>query len=177
MKKVVGDKEVIIYNKRPALLCSVPEIFGIENHAHCYHHLKEDFSSFLNKNITRGNIGKENEFQWLDSIVYARLEHDYNVRMVELRRFNDALATWVGDNAPERWAMSKFPKKRWDKMTTNFDESLTIMLRDECHHSIYNFIMGHMAKLGAMLVKQKEELTTWEGFIRPKIKKCDVKYY
>ena len=64
--------------------------------------MKEDFSSFLNKNIIRGNIGKENELQWLDSIVYARLQHDYNVRMVELRGFNDALATWVEDNAPER---------------------------------------------------------------------------
>ena len=67
--------------------------------------------------------------------------------------------------------MSKFPKKKWDKTTTNFDESLTIMLKDKCHHSIYNFIMGHMAKLGAMLVKQKAESTTWEGSIRPKIKK------
>ena len=171
LKKVVGDKEVVIISgRRPALLRSVPEIFGIENHAYCYHHLKEDFSSFLNKNIIRGTTGKENALQWLDNIAYARLEHDYNVRMVELRRFNDALATWVEDNAPERWAMSKFPKKRWDKMTTNFDESFTIMLRDECHHSISNFIMEHMAKLGAMLVKQKEESTTWEGSIGPKIK-------
>ena len=30
LKKVVGDKEVIIYNRRPALLRSVPKIFGIE---------------------------------------------------------------------------------------------------------------------------------------------------
>ena len=92
LKKVVGDKEVIISDRRPALLHSVPAIFGVENHAHCYHHLKEDFSSFLNKNIIRGNIGKENALQWYDSIAYARLEHDYNVLIVELRRFNDALA-------------------------------------------------------------------------------------
>ena len=42
------------------LLHSVPEIFGGENHAYCYHHLKENFSSFLNKYNIKGNKGKEN---------------------------------------------------------------------------------------------------------------------
>ena len=127
LKNVVGDEEVvIIFDRCPALLRSVPEIFGVENHSHCYHKLKEDFNSFMNKNIIRGNTGKENALQWLDNIAYARLEHDYNVCMVGIRRFNDALATWVEDNALEHWVMSKFPKKRWDKMTTNFDESFTL---------------------------------------------------
>ena len=171
LKKVIGDKKVVIISdRRPALLCSVPEIFGVENHAHCYHHVKEEFSSFLNKNIIKGNKGKENALQWLDSIAYARLEHDYNVRMCELRKFNDALATWVEDNSPKCWAMSKFPKNRWDKMTTNFDESFTVWLRDERHYSICHFMMEHMDKLAAMLVKNKEESTTWEGSIGPKIK-------
>ena len=31
--------------------------------------------------------------QFLDSITYARLEHDYNVFMFELRKYNDASAT------------------------------------------------------------------------------------
>ncbi|RVW81779.1 hypothetical protein CK203_049535 [Vitis vinifera] len=34
------------------LLHSVPEVFGLENHAYCYCHLKENFSSFL-ANITQ----------------------------------------------------------------------------------------------------------------------------
>ena len=89
LKIVVGNKEVIIISDRyPALLHSVPEVFGIENHTYCYHHLKENFSSFLSKHNTQGNKGKENALQFLDSIVYERLEHDYNVSMFELKKYN-----------------------------------------------------------------------------------------
>ena len=56
--------------------------------------------------------------------------------MYELQKYNDALATWVLDNSLEHWAMSKFPKQRWDKMTTNFTESFNVWLRHERHHSI-----------------------------------------
>ncbi|KAL6329751.1 hypothetical protein AAG906_035399 [Vitis piasezkii] len=112
-KKVVGDKEVVIISDRhPALLRSVPEVFGLANHAYCYRHLKENFSSFLSKHNTRGNKGKENALQFLDSIAYAR---------------------------------------------------------NERHHSICTFLMEHMAKLGSMLVKHKEESNNWKGCIGPKI--------
>ena len=94
LKIVVGNKEVIIISDRhPALLRSVPEMFVLENHVYCYHHLKENFSSFLSKHNTRGNKGKENALQFLYSIAYGRLEHDYNVSMFELKKYNDALAT------------------------------------------------------------------------------------
>ena len=133
-----------------------PKVFGLENHAYCYHHLKENFSSFFSKQKTKRNTGKKNALQFLDSIAYARLEHDYNVSMYELWKYNDALATWVEDNALKHCAMSKFPKQRWDKMTTNLVESFNVWLRNERHHSIWNFLMEHMAKLGPMLVKHKE---------------------
>ena len=102
LKKIVGDKEVVIISDRhPALLRSVLKVFGLENHVYCYRHLKENFSSFLSKHNTRRNKGKENTLQFLDSIAYARLEHDYNVAMFELRKYNDTLATWVEENAPK----------------------------------------------------------------------------
>ena len=102
LNKVVAEKEVVIISDRhPALLRSVPEVFGLENHAYCYRHLKENFSTFVSKQITKGNKGKENALQFLNSIAYARLEHDYNVSMYELRKYNDALATWVEDNSLE----------------------------------------------------------------------------
>ncbi|XP_034710658.1 uncharacterized protein LOC117933406 [Vitis riparia] len=168
LKKVVGDKEVvIILDRHPALLCSVPKVFGLANYY--YRHLKENFSSFLSKHNTRRNKGKVNALQFLDSIAYARLEHDYNVSMFELQKYNDALAKWVEENEPEHWAMSKFPKQRWDKMTTNLAELFNAWLRNERHHSICTFLMEHMAKLGSMLVKHKEESNNWKGCIGPKI--------
>ena len=50
---------VILSVRHPGLLCSVLELFGEENHAYCYRHLKENFNSFSNKFNTRGNKLKE----------------------------------------------------------------------------------------------------------------------
>ena len=66
VKKVVGDKNVVIISyKHPGLLRSVPEIFGSKNHVYCYHHLKENFCSFLNKQNTKECKGKETALEWL----------------------------------------------------------------------------------------------------------------
>ncbi|RVW57791.1 hypothetical protein CK203_115156 [Vitis vinifera] len=67
------------------------ELFGIGNHAYCYRHVKENFSSFLNKQNIRGKKGKEDALLLLDSIAYARLEIDYNEAFEKLVRFNDNL--------------------------------------------------------------------------------------
>ena len=65
--------------------------------------------------------------------------------------------------------MSKFPKKIWDKMTTNLVESFNAWLRNERHHSICSFIIERITKLGAMLVKHKAESNAWKGIIWLKI--------
>ena len=54
---------VILSNRHLGLLLSVPELYGGENHAYCYCHLKENFSSFFNKYNIRGNKGNENALQ------------------------------------------------------------------------------------------------------------------
>ena len=59
LKTIVRDKKVIISYKHPTLLQSVPKIFGVENCAYCYWHLKENFSTVVTKHNTRGNNGKE----------------------------------------------------------------------------------------------------------------------
>ena len=89
--------------------------------------------------------------------------------MFELKKYNEALATWVKEHAPHHWAMSKFPKQRWDKMTTNLAESFNAWLRIKRHHSICNFLLDHMSKLASMLVKHQEESKNWKGCIWPKI--------
>ena len=83
--------------------------------------------------------------------------------MYELQNYNQALATWVEESAPEHWVMSKFPKQRWDKMTTNLEESFNAWVKNERHQSICSFIMVHMLKLGVMLVKHKEESNNGRG--------------
>ena len=102
MKKVIKDKEVVIIpNRHPSLLRSVPKIYGVDNHAYCYLHLKENFSSFYSKQNKNGSKGKKNTLQWLDKIVYARVNIEYNDHMHELRKFNDVFATWIEQNELE----------------------------------------------------------------------------
>ena len=48
LKNLIGDKDVVILlDRHPGLLRSEPELFGEENHAYCYCHLKENFNSFF----------------------------------------------------------------------------------------------------------------------------------
>ena len=51
---------VILSDRHSGLLCNVLKLFGEENYAYCYRHLKENFNSFCNKYNIRGNKGKEN---------------------------------------------------------------------------------------------------------------------
>ncbi|RVW97995.1 hypothetical protein CK203_029089 [Vitis vinifera] len=106
---------------------------------------------FFNKQNIRGKKGKEDALLLLDSIAYARLEIDYNEAFEKLVRFNENLAKWVAENNPEHWAMSKFLKKRWDKMTTNIAEAFNAWLREERHQTIYTLLLMHMDKLVGML--------------------------
>ena len=54
-------------------------------------------------------------------------------------------------------------------MTINFAESFNAWLRNKRHHSICNFLLEHVSKLGYMLVKHKEESNNWKESIGPKI--------
>ena len=131
LEMVIGEREVIIIsNRHRGIICCVSKVFGSENHAHCYRHIKENFSSFLTKLNTKWRKGKENALQMLDSIAYARLDSDYEVAMNTLRTFNHELAKRVEENNPQHWAISKFKKIRWDKMISNLAEfsSLSIWI-------------------------------------------------
>ncbi|RVW61841.1 hypothetical protein CK203_064365 [Vitis vinifera] len=79
----------------------------------------EDWSWFL-QNLKKVVAEKE--------VVIISDRHPALLRSV-LEKYNDALATWVLDNSLEHWAMSKFPKQRWDKMTTNFTESFNVCIK------------------------------------------------
>ena len=89
---VLGEtKVIIISNRHEGIIRSVLDVFSSENHAHCYHHIKENFSSLLTKLNTKWRKIKENSLQMLDSITYARLDCDYEVAMDTLRTFNHDL--------------------------------------------------------------------------------------
>ncbi|RVW94124.1 hypothetical protein CK203_038247 [Vitis vinifera] len=111
LKGVLDGKEVVIISDRhQGILRSVSELFGTGNHAYCYQHVKENFSSFFNKQTIRGKKGKEDALLLLDSIAYARLEIDYNEAFEKLVRFNENLAKWVVETIPNIGQCQSFLK-------------------------------------------------------------------
>ncbi|XP_034680770.1 uncharacterized protein LOC117910734 [Vitis riparia] len=169
LKGVLDGKEVVIISDRhQGILRSVSELFGTGNHAYCYRHVKENFSSFFHKQNIRGKKWKEDALLLLDSIAYARLEIDYNEAFEKLVRFNENLAKWVVENNPEHWAMLKFLNKRWDIMTTNIAESFNAWLREKRHQTIYTLLLMHMDKLVAMLDTHMRGTQKWKSVVGPK---------
>ena len=170
LKQLVGKMEVVIISDMHLdIVRSVAEVFGVENHIYCYQHLKESFSCQLTKKNTKGRKGKEDALMFLDAIAYTRLQIDYIRAMENLRRYSANLAKWIEDSGPEHWALSKFSKKRWDKMNTNLAGLFDDLINEDQHHSIFNFVVKHMEKLASLLIECKAATQSWKRFISPKI--------
>ncbi|RVW22032.1 hypothetical protein CK203_105178 [Vitis vinifera] len=118
----------------------------------------------------KGKKCKVDALLLLDSVVYARLDDDYVVAMEKLKTYNNDLAKWVEENSPQHWAMSKFAKNRWDKMTTNLAESFNAWLKDECHYTIFNLVMTHMDKFSHLACDHMGTTENWKAPIGPKTK-------
>ena len=111
---------------------------------------------------------KKNSLLLLDNIAYARLDIDYNEAFEKLVRFYADLARWVTKNSLEHWVMSKFLKKRWDKITTHIAESFNVWLRDERHQKIYMLLFMLMDKLLGMLDTHVRGAEKWKSVVGPK---------
>ena len=99
IKNVLNGKEIVIISyKHQGILRNVSKLFRIENHAYCYHHLKENFTSCFNCQNVRGKKGKEDTWALLDGIAFTRLDAGYLDAFEKLVRFNDELAKWVTEN-------------------------------------------------------------------------------
>ena len=60
LKMTISEREVVIISDiHQGIIHSVSEVFGSEFHAHCYHHVKENFNGLLTKLNTRGRKGKK----------------------------------------------------------------------------------------------------------------------
>ncbi|RVX19970.1 hypothetical protein CK203_004688 [Vitis vinifera] len=169
LKGILQDKEVVIISDRhQVILRSVSQLFGVENHAYCYRHVKENFSSYVTKHSMKGKKCKMDALLLLDNVAYARLDDDYVVAMEKLKTYNSDLAKWVEENSPQHWAMSKFAKKRWDKMTTNLAESFNAWLKEERHYTIFNLVMTHMDKFAHLACDHMGSTENWKAAIGPK---------
>ena len=129
--------------------------------------MKENFTSYFNRQNIREKKGKEDAWALMGGIAFTRLEADYNDAFEKLARLNEDLGKWVTKNNLEHWAMSKFPKKQWDKMITNIVESFKSWLREERHQTIYSLLLNHMDKLVGMLTNHIIHTKKWKSLVGP----------
>lgn len=124
VRRVTGTRNLtIVSDPHPNIIRSVVEIFGSQNQAYCYWHLKENFGNYISKVMSRvKRSSKEEALKLLDGVAYSGIEKDYNDAMHELKNYKE-LWKWVLDNDPEHWSMFKCIPKRWDQITTNLVES------------------------------------------------------
>lgn len=175
IKQIVEGREItIVSDRHHSIITAVHDIFGSERHAFCYRHLKENFTSeFVKMNRGQGRTSgndKEDAKKLLDAIAYARYEEDYNVAMGKLGLKFPNMALWVMTSGDvERWAMSKFPYKRWDNITTNVAESFNAWIVKERKHNIDVFIHEHREKLAGKMVCCKSAMENWHNGVGPNI--------
>lgn len=175
LKEIIGSIQVTIVSYRhSAIIDAVKEIFGDERHAYCYRHLRDNFSvqvTNFNKALGRNcGIGMEDALKLLDAIAYARLECDFDKAMGRLRSLSLDMAEWLETKGDiDRWALSRFPFRRWDNIATNLDESFSVWLAKEINHNICIVIHEHQEKLANKFCASKEEIKEWENGVGPNI--------
>ncbi|XP_054786991.1 uncharacterized protein LOC129293202 [Prosopis cineraria] len=169
VKDITSSVQVtVVSDRNSAIIAAVRATFGDERHAYCYRHLKENFSLEVTKIIkgTGKNNGynKEDALKLLDAIAYARLECDFNVAMGNLRSFCPEMAQWLETNGDiDRWALSRFPFRRWDNIVTNLAESFNLWLVKEINHNVCVLIHEHQEKLAKELYASKEAMIEWKN--------------
>ncbi|XP_028752718.1 uncharacterized protein LOC114712364 [Neltuma alba] len=175
VKDITRSVETMIVSyQNNAIIGAVRTIFGGERHAFCYRHVKENFSAhYLKINRGRGRVSgtsKDVALKMLDGIAYARIEDEYVAAMGKLRSFCPQLADWVDTQGDvDRWALSKFPFKQWDNITTNVAESFNAWILKERKHNVSVLIHEHMEKLAKKMVANKMAMENWTNGVGPNI--------
>ena len=105
-------------------------------------------------------------------MAYARVDYKYIHAIDNLWQFSPELAAWVECSSDvDKWALSKFPRMRWEKITTNIAESYNAWVVKERGHNIFQFMKEHHEKLALKLFRAKENALKWKNGLGPKVEK------
>ncbi|XP_054785925.1 uncharacterized protein LOC129292388 [Prosopis cineraria] len=174
IKNITESQEIaLVSNKHNSIIRDVQVIYDCDRHAFCYCHLKENFRSEFLKVIRgkrKNGVTKDAAFKLLDAIAYVRLPSEFNVAMSNMMNFYPDLLQWLETHSNiDRWALSKFPHKRWDNITNNIAESFNSWVVKERKYKITVFMYKHREKLVKKLHNSKMALEKWTNSVRPNV--------
>ncbi|XP_028770193.1 uncharacterized protein LOC114727670 [Neltuma alba] len=174
IKKIVGSKPLtIVSDRHNAIIGAVQSVFGSDRHAYCYRHVKENFSAEwlkLNRGKRSRTRSKEDALMLLNKIAWARVDDEFDKAMAEMREFSPELFDWLNNHGDvDKWAVSKFPYKRWDNITTNIAESFNAWMVKERKHNVAQMIHEHREKVAKKMQASSVAMTKWKSCIGPKI--------
>ncbi|XP_028774317.1 uncharacterized protein LOC114731342 [Neltuma alba] len=175
IKQIVGSMQLIILlDRHNSIIGAVQAIFGGERHAYCYRHVKENFSSEYMK-LNRGQRrtsenSKEDALKVLDKVAYARLADEFDHALDDLRTMSHELYEWVINQGDvDRWALSKFPYRRWDNITTNLAKSFNTWMVRERKHNMAQMIHEYQEKVARKMHASYTTMIKWSNCVGPKI--------
>ncbi|XP_028755677.1 uncharacterized protein LOC114715038 [Neltuma alba] len=113
---------------------------------------------------------KKDALKVLDKVTYARLADEFDHAVDDLRTMSHELYEWVINQGDvDRWALSKFPYRRWDNITTNLAESFNAWMVRERKHNVAQMIHEHREKVARKTHASYAAMTKWSNCVRPKI--------
>ncbi|XP_028754382.1 uncharacterized protein LOC114713878 [Neltuma alba] len=175
IRQITGSIELtIVLDRHNAIIGAVRVIFGSDRHAFCYCHVKENFSSeWLKINRGRGRTSaksKVDALKLLDDIAYARLETEFDKAIGHMRDMSQELFEWLVNHGDiDRWALSQFPFKRWDNITTNIAESFNAWMVKERRHNVAQLIHEHREKVAKKMHASAMAISKWRNGVGPNI--------
>ncbi|XP_054813400.1 uncharacterized protein LOC129314046 [Prosopis cineraria] len=170
IKNIIESREIaLVSNRHNSIIRAIQAIYGYDRHAFCYRQVKENFGLEFLK-VTRGKrkngVTKDAAFKLLDAIAYARLPSKFNIAMSNMMNFCLDLLQWLEThNDIDRWALTKFPHRRWDNITTNIAESFNSWVVKERKYNIVVFMYKHREKLAKKLHNSKVALEKWTNSV------------
>ena len=69
----------------------------------------------------------------------------------------------------DKWALSRFPFKRWDNITTNIAESFNAWMLDKRRHNVSVLIHEHREKVANKMYATSLAMSKWKNGIGPRI--------
>lgn len=158
--RVIGieSRFVLISDRHPGILESVPLVFPNVIHGFCLRHLCENFVREFKDNVAKQKI-------WMMGKIYGIPA--FEREMLGLRESQPKYYKWLSAIDQTKWTRAYFPAKRYRMMTTNISECVNKVLKLERELPITALVHATHTKLSKYFFERSEECKTFKDQLTP----------
>ncbi|KAF9604600.1 hypothetical protein IFM89_008044 [Coptis chinensis] len=149
------DDLIIVFNRHQNIISTVGDVFGSVLHAHCFLHLEQNVLAHI-RGDRLGPCMKDDLKTPLWKTTCARLGVDYDRGLNEVNCISSNAYSYLIDQKPEHWVVSKFPQRRFNLMNSNHVESFNSWIREAHDMSILTMIDTIRMKMMKLLDNRRK---------------------